>query len=217
MGVQPVLKDDGVTVIEQLISLLLGSVMIMALYSFFRTQLFQVVTQETKTATLEDVRGAFDIMIRDLKNAGAWVGGTPPAETGISDDPDSDADLICNPIYAASATKIYIQMDLNGNSNCSDSDPRENVRYELTGPTSTCGGKKIIRRNGDCLVANVSIPLAGKLFTYFDASGADLGPTPVLARIRRIRVTFAVRAKNPDARVNTDIFSELSTSVSLRN
>ena len=72
-------------------------------------------------------------------------------------------------------------MDLNGNGNCADLDPRENIRYELTGPTATCPGSTIIRRNGDCLVANV---VAGPavLFTYYDGAGNALGATPNLVR-----------------------------------
>jgi Tfp pilus assembly protein PilW len=210
-------RDDGATLIEQLMSLLLGSVIIVAVYGFYRAQLFHTLAQETKTATLEDARGALDIIARDLKNAGAWADGTPPAETGAADDPDIDADSVCNRIYKATPAKIHIQMDLNGNGNCADADPRENVRYELTGPTSTCGGAKIIRRNGDCLVADVTTPLTGKLFTYFDASGVDLGGAPDLAMVKRVRIAFSVRANNPDARAETNIVSELSTSVELRN
>ena len=208
-------KSDGATLIEQLMSLLLGSVMIAGLYGFCRAQIYQTLAQETKTATLEDARGALDLIVRDLKNAGAWADGTPPAETSAADDPQGDADSVCNRVYAATATLIHVQMDLNGNGKCADTDPRENVRYELTGPTSTCGGTKIIRRNGDCLVANVTIP--GKLFRYFDASGAELGDAPPLAAIKRVRVAFAVRARNPDAKSSAYIGSELSTSVELRN
>jgi Tfp pilus assembly protein PilW len=210
-------KNEGVTLIEQLISLLLGAIMIVGIYGFYRAQLFHRLAQDTKTATLEEARGALDIIARDLKNAGAWAEGVPPGETGTADDPDTDSDSLCNRVYAATASKIHVQMDLNGNGNCADSDPRENVRYELTGPTSTCSGTKIIRRNGDCLVANVTTRLAGRLFTYFDAAGTDLGATPPLATIKRIRVAFAVRARNPDAQSGTYIASELSTSVELRN
>ena len=209
--------NGGATLIEQLMSLLLGSVIIAAVYSFYRTHLFHTIAQETKTATLEDARGALDIIVRDLKNAGSWSDTTVPAETGTADDPDVDSDSTCNRVYAATPAKIHVQMDLNGNGNCADADPRENVRYELTGPTSTCSGTKIIRRNGDCLVANVATPPSGKLFTYFDASGADLGSTPPLRMIKRVGIAFSVRARNPDARANTHISSELSTSVELRN
>jgi Tfp pilus assembly protein PilW len=210
-------RSDGATLIEQLVALLLGLVIIAGLYSFCRAQIYQALTQETKTATLEDARGALDMIVRDLKNAGTWAHGTAPAETGGGDDPASDADSICNGVYAATASKIHIQMDLNGNGNCADTNPRENIRYELTGPTSTCGGSKIIRRNGECLVADVTTPAAGKLFRYYDATGADLGDSPSLAAIKRIRIAFGVRARNPEPQSSGYVASELLTSVELRN
>ena len=210
-------ENDGVTLIEQMMSLAIGSVMILALYGFYNSQLAHTLAQETKTATLEDARGALDIIVRDLKNAGAWADGKAPAETGGADDPQGDADLVCNRIYAASASTIHVQMDLNGNGTCADADPRENVRYELTGPTATCPGTKIIRRNGDCLVANVTTPAAGKLFRYFDAAGEDLGDAPPPDAIKRVRIAFGVRVKNPDAKTGGAISSEISTSVGLRN
>src|SRR5512145_3456612 len=99
----------GTTLIEQLLALLLGAVMVSSLYVFFRAELYQVIGEETKTATLEDARGALDLIVRDLKNAGAWSDGTPPAETGTADDPQSDADSVCNRVYAATATLIHVQ------------------------------------------------------------------------------------------------------------
>jgi type II secretory pathway component PulJ len=210
-------SEHGVSLIENLVSLFLGSVIIVAVYGFYRMQLIQTMTQETKTATLEDSRGALDIIIRDLKNAGAWADGIPPAEVGGADDPNEDFDTICNRVYLAGPDKIHVQMDLNGNGNCSDSEPRENVRYELTGPTSTCKGNKIIRRNGDCLVPNVTTPVEGVLFTYFDESGSQLGAYPPVDAIKRIRISFAVRAKNPDPKAKATVTSQLTSSVNLRN
>jgi type II secretory pathway component PulJ len=207
----------GATLIEQMVALLLGSVMITSLYGYFRSSLYQLLSIETKTATLEDARGALDIMLRDLKNAGSWGSGSVPAETGVADDPDNDADGVCNRVYAATAGVLHVQMDLNGNGNCADTDPRESVRYELTGPTSTCPGTYIIRRNGDCLVANVVLPVAGKLFSYFDAAGADLGNAPAPDSIKRIRVAFTVQVKNPDPRLKGNLASTLSSSAQLRN
>ena len=207
----------GVTQIEQMVALLLGSVMITSLYGYFRSSLYQFLSIETRTATLEDARGAMDIMIRDLKNAGSWESGSAPAEMGGADDPDHDADTVCNRVYAATASMIHVQMSLNNNGNCADIKPSENIRYELTGPTSTCPGTTIIRRNGDCLVANVVLPVAGKLFTYFDDDGADLGNTPARDSIKRVRIAFAVQVKNPDPRLKGNLVSTLSSSVQLRN
>lgn len=201
--------------IEQMLALALGSVMITSLYGFYRAGLYQFIAQETKIAALQDARGAIDIMIRDLKNAGSWGAGYTPAERGGADDPDGDADAVCNRVYAATATMIHVQMDLNGNSNCADTEPRENIRYEISGPTSTCPGSKTLRRNGDCLLAHV-VP-AGKVFRYFDASGAELGDAPPLQAIKRIAIALSVQEANPDPRRGGMLISNLATSVELRN
>ena len=206
----------GATLIEQLASLLLGSLMLIGLFGFARSELLHVRAIETKLASLEDVRGAMDIIARDLKNAGAWTGGSVPTESGLGDDPQNDADTQCNRVYAATAQLLHVQMDLNGNGNCADVDPRENIRYELTAPTGTCPGPAIIRRNGDCLIPSIVVP-NGQLFRYFDENGAALGSVPPLAAIKRVRIEFAVRVKNPDARIGGDIITKLATSVELRN
>ena len=205
------------TIAEQLIALLLGGVVIAALYGFYRAQLFHLLAQETKTASMEDARGALDIMVRDLRNAGSWGTGSAPTEQGGVDDPDRDADGVCNRIYAATSRLVHIQMDLNGNGNCADLEPRENIRYELTGPTSTCPGPQIIRRNGDCLIAHVSIAPASGLFAFYDRENAELGDSPPLTAVSRIKITFAVRLKNPDSKTALNVTSTLSTSVELRN
>jgi type II secretory pathway component PulJ len=210
-------NQSGVTLIEQMVSLLLGAAMITSLYGYFRNELYRYLSLEVKTTTLEDSRGALDIMVRDLKNAGSWGSGNAPAETGTADDPSGDADTVCNRVYGATQSLLHVQMDLNGNGNCADIDPRENIRYELTGPTGTCAGPYIIRRNGDCLVANVVPESAGKLFTYYDADGNDLGAVPAAAAIKRVKVAFAVETKNPDAKTGGNLSSRLSTSVEFRN
>jgi type II secretory pathway component PulJ len=209
----------GVTFVEQMAALLIGSIMMISFYGFFRSEIYNSLILEVKTGVLEDARGALDIMIRDLKNAGSWGdgGGSPPAEIGGTDDPSNDADTVCNRVYDASPGMIHVQMDLNGNGNCNDTNPRESVRYELTGPTSTCPGAYIIRRNGDCLVANVVPAAGGKIFTFFDASGTDLGNAPAREAIKRVRIEFAVQAKNPDPKLAGQINSSLSSSVEFRN
>jgi len=64
--------NRGATLIEQLMSLLIGSGLIVSLYGYFRSELYQALVLETRTATLEDARGALDIMTRDLKESGSW-------------------------------------------------------------------------------------------------------------------------------------------------
>jgi hypothetical protein len=210
-------NEHGASLTEQMASLLIGSFMIVALYGYFRSEIYQTLKVEVKTAALEDTRGALDIIVRDLRNAGSWGTGSVPSESGGADDPDGDPDSVCNRVYAAGIGMIHVQMDLNGNGNCSDIDPRENIRYDLAGPTSTCPGPYTIRRNGDCLVGNV-VPGAGqKIFTFFDASGAHLGDSPGLSLIKRVKIEFAVRVNSPDPRDGGTLSSSVSSSVEFRN
>jgi Tfp pilus assembly protein PilW len=216
-------KRGGFTLTELFVAMLFVGILVAALYGFFRDQLFALLSQETKTATLEDARGGLYLMVRELRNAGSWANGTAPAEnTQAIDDPNNDADAVCNRIYAATKTLVIVQMDLDRDGNCTDNsstDLIETVKYELTSSTSTCSGSNIIERNDDCLVANVVTPLGtDKLFSYYDSSNTDLGDNPsALADIKRIKITFRVQETNPNPNVGGNISSTLSSSVVLRN
>ena len=48
-------NSRGVTLIEQLVALLLGTIVIASLYEFYRAELFRTISQEAKTATLQEV------------------------------------------------------------------------------------------------------------------------------------------------------------------
>ena len=213
----------GFTIAELLMAALFGLILMASLYGFFRDQLFNLVSQETKIATLEEARGGLDLMVRELRNAGSWANGTAPAEsTPAIDDPDNDADTVCNRVYAATKKLIIAQMDLDRDGNCTDNsstDLIETVKYELTGPISNCPGTNIIQRNDDCLVANVVTPLGTeKLFSYYDIDKNDLGDNPSeLAKIKRIKITFRVQETNPNPKVGGTVSSTLSSSVVLRN
>jgi hypothetical protein len=210
-------NDYGASLIEQLGALLLGTLIITSLFGFYRAELFHLLAQEIRMTTLEDARGAMDIISRDLKLAGSWGTGSAPLETGLGDDPDGDEDSACNRIYRATERVIQIQMDLNGNGNCADLEPRENIRYELGAPTSTCPGVTVIRRNGDCLVAYATAPNSGKLFRYYDENGSQLSDSPPLAAIKRIGISFSVGMKQTDSKTGANLTSTLSSSVELRN
>ena len=200
---------------------LFGMIVIATLYGFYREQLFNLLSQETKTATLEDARGALDMMVHELRNAGSWGSGSVPVTVSGGSTP-------CSRVVTATATSINIQADLDGNGICSSGTTGENVTYDLSTATSTCPGS-IIRRNGDCLVANVVIPTGSSLFTYYKAGSATAcDPTVAstasnycaLSDIKRVRITFGVQVQNPNpsARAaNPNVTSTLSSSVEFRN
>ena len=57
----------------------------------------------------------------------------------------------------------------------------------------------------------------GKLFRYFDDTGVELSEPIDRDSIKRARIEFSVRVKNPDARIGGDLVSTLATNVELRN
>ncbi len=202
-------SSKGFTTAELLVAALFGMIVIATLYGFFRDQLFNLLSQEAKTATLEDARGALDLMVHELRNAGSWATeGTAP--TG------------CQRIVTATATSIHIQADLdgqlvNGVPNC-NSATGEDVTYDLSSATFTCPGS-IIRRNGDCLVANVVTPTVS-LFTYFDSNNTQLAASPPVGNIKRVKITFGVQVQNPNPNAraaNPYVRSTLSSSAEFRN
>ncbi len=213
-------RRGGATITELLLGSLFSLIVMGTLYGFYRDQLFQLLYQQTKTATLEDTRGALDIMARELRNAGSWATGTTPAG--------------CSRIVTATATTIRIQADLDGQlvggvPNC-NSDTGEDVTYTLVTETAACS---TIRRSasasssGQALVGNCStnpnvnvITLTGSLFTYYDSESNPLAPSPPVNDIKRIKITFSVRETNPDPRTRSSkpyVTSTLSSSVLLRN
>lgn len=198
----------GTTTVEVLCAAACGAIVLTTLYSFYREQLIHLVVQETRTATLEDARGALDIMARELRNAGYWASGTAPEG--------------CQRIVTATATSIRIQADLNGDDDCDGVTPvetGEDVAYDVAGATPTCPGA-ILRRNGNCLVANVALPPGESLFTYFDEADFRIAGIPQLDRIKRVKIALSVEVADPSPPGKASgkkITSTISSSVALRN
>ncbi len=194
----------GFTTAEFLVAALFGVFIMGTLYGFYQKQLYALLTQEAKTAVLEDGRGALAFIVRDLRNAGSWGAGVVPSE--------------CSRVVTATPTTIRVQADLDGSGDCSSA-TGEDVTYDLSGATSTCPGT-IIRRNGTCLVANVVTPISGKLFSYYDRNNLDLGNNPPVSNIKRVKITFSIQVANPDPKAreaNPNVTSTLSSSVEFRN
>jgi hypothetical protein len=57
----------------------------------------------------------------------------------------------------------------------------------------------------------------GKAFSYYDANGTDLGNTPAPDAIKRVKISFTVRVKNPDPRATGTLASVISGGIEFRN
>jgi Tfp pilus assembly protein PilW len=208
---------SGFTTVEFLGATACAAIVLSALYGFYREQLFSLLLQETRTVTLEDVRGSLDIMGRELRNAGSF-----PVVTDVTCVKDGSG----NPLRVVSATSTSIQIQADTESrNGGDPDGKctetgEAVTYDIGSATSTCPGPMIIRRNGYCLVANVVISSKEPLFTYFDGNDIQLGGNPPVDVVKRVSIKFSVEVPDPTPRGKRSgktLKSTLSSSVTFRN
>ena len=208
--------QQEMTTTELLVAALFAAVLLGTLYGFYREQLYNLLSEEVKTSTLEDARGALDIMARELRNAGSFP---------LTTDPSCLKDGSGNPlrVISASSTSIHIQTDTQSTGG-GDPDGKctatgENVTYDIGKATETCPGT-ILRRDGKCLVANVVIPPGAQLFTYFDTAHTQLPPNPPVASIKMVKIVFSVQVPEPTPQGKASgrtITSTLASSVEFRN
>jgi len=207
----------GFTTIEFLGAAACAAIVLTALYGFYREQFYSLLLQETRTATLEDARGALDIMVRELRNAGSF-----PQTT----DASCVKDVSGKPLRVVWATSnsIQIQADTEsvggGDPDGKCTETGELVTYDIGGGTASCPGPITIRRNGYCLVANVVVSSKEPLFSYFDQNDAPLSANPPVDAVKRIRIRFSVEVPDPTPRgknTGKTIKSTLSSSVEFRN
>ena len=206
-----ILRDKrGFTVAELLVAALFGMIVIATLYGFFRDQLYFLLAQETKTATLEDARGALDMMVRELSNAGSFpLPANYPTTRPANDDDVNN----CKRVVSASATSIRIQADLNGDGDCADDN--EDVTYTYNSTSCT------ISRNSNTspVVSNV---VASNFLTYYVA-GSTTTVTPSstnINAIKRVKITFAIQVADPTPEgkaAGRNITSTLYSNVDFRN
>ena len=212
-------SSRGFTTVEFLSAALCGTIVLFALYGFYREQLFSLLLEESRTSTLEDARGALDIMARELRNAGLFP--MPTDTTCVKDDSGKPLRVV-----SASSTSIQIQTDTQSPSPTSD-DPDgkctatgESVTYAIGSGTDACPGPMNIKRNGYCLVANVVVSSKEPLFTYFDSNDTPFGGNPAVADVKRVRIRFSVEVPDPTPQgksLGKTIKSTLSSSVEFRN
>jgi len=212
--VDRILRDKrGFTVAELLVAALFGMIVIATLYGFFRDQLYFLVAQETKTATLEDARGALDMMVRELSNAGSFpLPANYPTTRPANDDDVNN----CKRVVSASATSIRIQADLTEDGDCADDNEDVTYTYNLMSGT--------IERNSTTspVVSNVALASGNDFLTYYTA-GSTTSVTPSstnINAIKRVKISFAVQVADPTPEgkaAGRKITSTLYSSVDFRN
>ena len=207
-------KERGFTTAELLVAALFGMIVIATLYGFFRDQLYFLVAQETKTATLEDARGALDMMVRELSNAGSFpLPANYPTTRPASDDDGNNCDRLV--LANTNATSIRIQADLTEDGDCADDN--EDITYTYN---STSGN---IERSSSSSPVVSNVVLSGSDFLTYYTAGSTTSVTPSstnINAIKRVKISFAVQVADPTPEgkaAGRKITSTLYSTVDFRN
>ena len=211
-------REQGFTLVELLVSILLTSIIMGAIYSVYRVQTHSAKVQEYRLEAQEYARSVLDIMVREIRNAaynplGATLGtncagglpGTPSVVTGT-------------------ATSIRFTYDFENTAgttftpdgNCNGPDEDITYTYDTTGCAAGFGN---VTRNGsanpltNCNVTSFDL-------RYFKQDGTELS-RPVIAaelpNIQRAMITLTVQSLKPDTEFGGQLNATMTSNADLRN
>ena len=157
--------------------------------------------QEVKSEAQEVTVMALDVLEREIRMAGFSAGPQPVTA-----------------IRAASADRLEVAADLNGDGDTTDSNERiaygvDDEQHELTRATGGGSPQPMVR----------NVPNGGVRFTFFDASGAEIsagtGGLPLSDRRRIHRIDLLVRVEIPsaDPDIPAPVTATATGSICLRN
>src|SRR3972149_2488435 len=172
-------KQAGFTIVELLVSILLTSIIMTAVYSVYRVQTHSAKVQESRLEAQEYARSVLDMMVREVRNAGY-------APTGAA----------CAVVVSASSQTIQFAYDANANGVCTDADEDIEYRFDATG-CSSLGNIRRLTRNGATILTdepltncNVPADVEHRRVELHELHVAQLGAGPVGDRVARVGITL---------------------------
>lgn len=184
------LSNQGFTILELLIALVVSLLALGAIYSTFLNQQKSYQVQEETAAMQQNIRAAMFYMQREIRMAGCDPVGSANAR-----------------IITADATQIRFTEDVRGNTPGSlpegnTDDPNEDITYKLSGANLVRenvflgGGMQVVAENIDALDF-VYLDGASPPNVLNDYSGTGSVPAANLNQIRSVEVTIVARTQRP--------------------
>jgi len=171
----------GFTLVEMMVALAIGMVVIASVAGTFRAQTRQNKAEEEISQLHQNVRGALDIISRELMQAGYKASGG--SVTGVT----------------YSTTQLLIQADLDGNG-AIDNTSNSTTEYIIYAYDST--NQQITRKLGS---GGTSYMVADNItqftFSYLDASSAA---TTTTSLIRKLTISITGQTAKPDPSYSTN-------------
>jgi type IV pilus assembly protein PilW len=167
-------KTAGFTLIELLVSMVIGLVVLAGVATTFTMHTRQNTAEEQIAQMQQNVRGALDLMVREIQMAGYKPnGGTV---TGVT--------------YSSSQLEIQADMDASGSINTA-SGSEEDIIYAYDS-----ANLRITRKLGSSGTAQLLADnITAFTFSYLDANGSA---TTTSASIRKVTISMTARTAKPD-------------------
>jgi prepilin-type N-terminal cleavage/methylation domain-containing protein len=200
--------QTGFTLIELLVALLMSSVALTALVSFFEQQSNSLRIENARRTAQMTARGTMNFIARQLENVGrspnqAFTTAAPAIQSAYEDSFH----------YLANLSTAWTDTDTT--------DSWENVMLEYDSSAQAImfnDGTNTYPLTDDGESPKSYVPDGGLVFTYFDKDGNEVAPggnAAARAKIRRINISVTVRGVVPDGYPEPEV--TLSQDVFLRN
>jgi type IV pilus assembly protein PilW len=164
-------KTAGFTLIEVMVSMTIGLVVLAAVAGTFTVQLRQNSAEEQLAQMQQDVRGALDLMVREIEMA-----GFKPAGVAV------------NGIATSTATTLRIKLDLDSTGSTTDG-ATDDISYTYS------SGVLTRTLNNPASSATLADNLTLFSFSYLDANGAA---TTTSTAVRRITINITAQTARAD-------------------
>jgi len=234
-------EENGYTLVEALIALLMGSLVLMAIYSAINTVQTSASKIESKVTAQQDTRGAMELMAMEIQMASynpllksnIWVSSTDCVSVA--------SNQLYKGIQEAGANSITIEMDITDaagaatDGNGAIDGPNEIIRYNydstnnyITRQTRTaaaCSAAPALpflgatTASATAQTAWVVNSAAGiPVFRYYDGQNNALtAPVSNIGDIRKIEITLVTKTSNKDIGTGGQRQIVYTTSVVPRN
>lgn len=169
----------GFTLVEMMVSMAISLVVLAAIAGTFTVQTRQNSAEEQIGQMQQNVRGALDLMIREIQMA-----GYKPAGGSF------------NGIETSTSTTLRIKLDLNSSGDETD-EATDDISYSFDSSTGLI--TRTLNNTGSS--ATVADNITAFSFTYLDANGAS---TTTNTAVRKITINITARTEKPDPGYTTN-------------
>jgi len=164
-------KTAGFTLIELMVSITISLVVLAAVAGTFTVQTRQNSAEEQLAQMQQNVRGALDLMIREIEMAGYKPAGA-----------------VFDGIVTSTATTLRIKLDLDSSGVTTDGET-DDISYTFSSGVLT----RTLTNTGSSAILADNLQLFS--FTYLDANGAS---TTTSTAVRRITINITAQTAKPD-------------------